>query len=389
MNPVPHVTPRQLASREAAEDFLGRLRDDARVTRALLVAGDGEPVGPYESSAQFLETGLLEAHGIRSVGIAGYPEAHPRIPEAALAAALDRKIEDAARRGIELFVVTQFCFEGEAVLDWLARLRARGVTLPVRVGVAGPASIRALLNFGKRCGIGNSLRAVRSHALSLPHLLVEHGPDKVVRRIGEGGATLGVAGLHCFSFGGFARQRPVARRRSGRPIPDRRGSGRISRRSIDPRHGRVPSARYADHLRRPPCHNAPPRRSAPITSAASCAPRSCSTRASASARARSRARAARGRGPRDPRRRPLPGGPRPAGHHRRRVSAHLLPHRLPGATRRRRDAGGIPVKFHSAAGDVDFAPPVLQGDREGAPREADPARRLRVPQVGRPPACRR
>ena len=205
MNPVPHVTPRQLASRAAAEDFLGRLRDDAGVTRALLIAGDGEPVGPYASSAQFLETGLLEAHGIRSVGVGGYPEAHPHIPGAALAVALDRKIEEAAQRGIELFVVTQFCFEGEVVLDWLARLRARGVTLPVRVGVAGPASIRALLNFGKRCGIGNSLRAVRSHALSLPHLLVEHGPDTVVRRIGEGGATLGVAGLHCFSFGGFAR----------------------------------------------------------------------------------------------------------------------------------------------------------------------------------------
>lgn len=205
MNPVPHVTPRQLASREAAEDFLGRLRDDAQVTRALLVAGDSAPVGPYESSAQFLETGLLEAHGIRSVGIGGYPETHPRIPEAALAVALDRKIEYAARHGIELFVVTQFCFEGETVLDWLARLRARGVMLPVRVGVAGPASIRALLNYGKRCGIGNSIRAVRSHALSLPHLLVEHGPDKLVRRIGEGGALLGVAGLHCFSFGGFAR----------------------------------------------------------------------------------------------------------------------------------------------------------------------------------------
>ncbi len=205
MNPVPHVTPRQLASREAAEDFLGRLRDDAQVTRALLVAGDGEPVGPYASSAQFLETGLLEAHGIRSVGIAGYPEAHPHIPAAALAIALDRKIEDAARRGIDLFLVTQFCFEGEVVLDWLARLRARGVTLPIRVGVAGPSSIRALLNYGKRCGIGNSIRAVRSHALSLPHLLVEHGPDKVVRRIGEGGAALGVAGLHCFPFGGFAR----------------------------------------------------------------------------------------------------------------------------------------------------------------------------------------
>ena len=205
MNPVPHITPRQLASRAAAEDFLGRLRDDAQVTRALLIAGDGEPVGPYESSAGFLATGLLAAHGIRSVGIGGYPEAHPRIPEAALAAALDRKIEDAARQGVALFLVTQFCFEGAVVLDWLARLRARGITLPVRVGVAGPATIRSLLNYGKRCGIGNSLRAVRSHALSLPHLLVEHGPDQVVRRIADGGATLGVAGLHCYSFGGFAR----------------------------------------------------------------------------------------------------------------------------------------------------------------------------------------
>jgi methylenetetrahydrofolate reductase (NADPH) len=46
---------------------------------------------------------------------------------------------------------------------------------------------------------------VRSHALSLPHLLVEHGPNKVVRRIGEGGASLDVAGVHCFSLGGFAR----------------------------------------------------------------------------------------------------------------------------------------------------------------------------------------
>jgi methylenetetrahydrofolate reductase (NADPH) len=205
MNPVPHITPRQLASREAAEDFLARLRDDAGVTRALLVAGDGEPVGPYESSVQFLATGLLEAHGIRSVGVAGYPEGHPRIPEAAIAAALERKVEEAARRGLELSIVTQFCFDGEVVLDWLARLRGRGVAAPVRVGVAGPASVRALLGYAARCGIGESIRAVRARAISLPHLLDEHAPDRVVRRIAAGGAALGIAGVHCFPFGGFAR----------------------------------------------------------------------------------------------------------------------------------------------------------------------------------------
>jgi methylenetetrahydrofolate reductase (NADPH) len=221
MSPVPHVTPRQLASREAAEDFLGRLRDEARVTRVLLVAGDAEaPVGPYESSAAFLETGLLEAHGIRSVGIAGYPEGHPRIPEATLAAALERKIESAAARH-DLFVVSQFCFDGQPILDWLARLRARGVAAPVRVGVAGPATVRALLNYAVRCGIGNSIRALRRQAISLPRLLAEHGPDRVVRRLAEGGAGLGIAGLHCFPFGGFARSaRWLGAVAAGRFVPD-------------------------------------------------------------------------------------------------------------------------------------------------------------------------
>ena len=52
--------------------------------------------------------------------------------------ALDRKIRYAEAHGIELFVVSQFCFDGQLVLDWLDRLRNRGVTLPVRVGAAGP-----------------------------------------------------------------------------------------------------------------------------------------------------------------------------------------------------------------------------------------------------------
>lgn len=206
MNPVPHITPRQLASRAAAEDFLARLRDEAHVTRALLVAGDAAvPVGPYESSLQFLETGLLPQYGIRSLGIAGYPEGHPRIPEQSLTTALLRKIEHAARNGVELFLVSQFCFDGQAVLDWLARLRAQGIVVPVRVGVAGPASVRTLLNYGARCGVGASMRALRTQAISLPRLLAQDGPDKVVRRLADGGAGLGIAGLHCFPFGGFAQ----------------------------------------------------------------------------------------------------------------------------------------------------------------------------------------
>jgi methylenetetrahydrofolate reductase (NADPH) len=84
-------------------------------------------------------------------------------------------------------------------------LRAWGVTVPVRVGVAGPATVRTLLAYGVRCGIGNSLRAIGSQAISLTRIVAQHGPEKVVRRMAEGEAGLGIAGLHFFPFGGFAQ----------------------------------------------------------------------------------------------------------------------------------------------------------------------------------------
>ncbi|MCC6608471.1 MAG: methylenetetrahydrofolate reductase [Burkholderiales bacterium] len=206
MNPVPHVAARRLPDAAAARDLLARLAGEAGVTRALLVAGDSPaPAGQYDSSVALLESGLLEGHGIRSVGIAGYPEGHRAISEAAIRGALDRKIDYAAKHGIELFLVSQFCFDGEVVLDWLRRLRAWGVTLPVRVGVAGPASVRTLLAYGARCGIGNSLRAIGSQAISLTRIVAQQGPENVVRRVAEGERGLGITGLHFFSFGSFAQ----------------------------------------------------------------------------------------------------------------------------------------------------------------------------------------
>ena len=206
LNPVPHIAARQLASESAATDFLARLRDEAAVTRALLIAGDSNArTGPFDSSLSLMRTGLLQEHGIHSIGIAGYPEGHRKIGTAALDQALEAKIDYGGREGIELFIVSQFCFDGQAVLDWIGRLRARGVTLPVRVGVAGPATVRTLLGYGMHCGIGNSMRALGSQAISLTRLLAQQGPEKIIRRIARSQAGLGIAGLHFFTFGGFAQ----------------------------------------------------------------------------------------------------------------------------------------------------------------------------------------
>jgi len=205
MNPVPHIAARRLVNAAVSAEFLARLRDEAGVTRALIIAGDSETAaGDYASSLALLETGLLQAHGIRSIGFAAYPEGHPRISPQVLLDTLERKIAYAQAHGIEPFLVSQFCFDGNAVLGWLAKLRAHGLALPVRIGLAGPARIRTLLNYGLRCGIGDSLRAFGSQPVSLTRLLMRHGPEAVLRTVARSAADLGIVGLHFFPFGGFA-----------------------------------------------------------------------------------------------------------------------------------------------------------------------------------------
>jgi len=50
-NPVPHIAAREIASREALDDFLGRARGKAGVTRVILIAGDVLAAkGPFKSS---------------------------------------------------------------------------------------------------------------------------------------------------------------------------------------------------------------------------------------------------------------------------------------------------------------------------------------------------
>lgn len=206
VNPVPHVCARKLASHADAEAFLAALRIHAGVTRVLLIAGETEQKEPaFASSVDLLATGLLQAHGIRSVGIAGHPEGHPVIAVAELDAAMDEKIKYAAAYGIELFIVTQFCFDGQTVVDWLTRLRTRGVTLPVHVGVAGPASVATLLKYAMRCGVGASIRTLTTRAMSLTRLIEKNGADNLLRVLAPHADTLGVGGLHLFPFGGFMR----------------------------------------------------------------------------------------------------------------------------------------------------------------------------------------
>ena len=201
--PVPHVAARRIASRDALDEYLVRATGEAGVDGALVIGGDSDRAsGPFDSSLGLLETGLFQRHGITHVGVAGYPEGHPRIAAAALDAALAAKKSLARSAGIDLQVVTQFCFESGPVLSWSSKMKGYG--LPVRAGLSGPASLPRLLRFAMLCGIGNSVRALKARPQAITRLLVEVGPEAVVRDIARpGGAP--IAGVHLFCFGGLVR----------------------------------------------------------------------------------------------------------------------------------------------------------------------------------------
>jgi methylenetetrahydrofolate reductase (NADPH) len=223
--PVPHIAARRLASFTQARDFLQRAAGEAGVERVLMIGGDPpHPAGPFRDSLDLLMTGLVESHGIGQIAFAGYPEGHPGIDRHRLDAALRAKLALARERRLDMSVITQFGFEAVPIERWLRSLREDGVACPIRVGVAGPASVATLAKFAVRCGIGASLRALGRGQTAFARILTEATPDALIGALaageqrgsphpnappphaGEGmGGGRPIDGLHIFTFGGVRR----------------------------------------------------------------------------------------------------------------------------------------------------------------------------------------
>ena len=172
----------------------------------LVIAGDRDrPAGPFGSTIELIESGLLQRHGIIEIGVAGYPDGHPRLSVDALDRALAAKVEAAEQTGLRLHIVTQFCFDAEPILRWLARLRDTGIEHPVRIGLAGPTTLTTLLRYARRCGVSASAQGLTRHAGLLKHLVGTTAPDGIIRALAEAAPErIGEVALHFFSFGGAA-----------------------------------------------------------------------------------------------------------------------------------------------------------------------------------------
>lgn len=216
LDPVPHVAARRIAARAELAEFLAEAVREHGVRRVLLIGGDEpRPRGPYPDALTLLRDGLLAEAGIREVGIAGYPEGHPRIPTATLAAAFDAKLAEVAAQGLGAYVVTQFSFVPARVVEFCAALARTAPAVPVYVGIAGPTDPAALLRYAQRCGVSASLRALRDLGLGVVRIVTHTDPREQLLSVAhycEGHDACNVVGAHFFSFGGLL---PTARWMNG------------------------------------------------------------------------------------------------------------------------------------------------------------------------------
>ena len=199
---IPHLAARMVGGRGELAGWAERLAA-AGVQEAFVVGGDATPpAGPYQDAGDLLDELAGISHAFTRIGIGGYPEGHPLIADDKLLEALHRKQQYAGQ------LVTQLCFDADALLDWVRAIRAEGIDLPVVVGLPGVVERRKLAEISLKTGVGASLRYLRKHGRQLVALSRSrrYDPTPLVRSIaerldqGERAEDLGIHGAHLFTF---------------------------------------------------------------------------------------------------------------------------------------------------------------------------------------------
>ena len=204
--PVPHIAARRMRTAEALDDYLGSFVERAGVSEILVIGGDlAEPWGPYASALDVINSGVPAKHGIRRIGIAGYPDGHPSIDTTVLNQALAAKLAACRTAAIEPYIVSQFSFQAESIIDWCRAIHEEYPDLPIQAGIPVPAKLLTLLRFARICGVQSSAKKLLANKKVGFELLRRAAPWDQMEAIGhyrlETGRPLSA---HLFTFGGVS-----------------------------------------------------------------------------------------------------------------------------------------------------------------------------------------
>jgi methylenetetrahydrofolate reductase (NADPH) len=193
---TPHLAAHMFRDRTHLRELLGRCKL-AGIRDAFVVGGDAKDRGEIHDGLALLRLMEELGHPFEAVGVAGYPEGHPSIPDEVLLSSLKDK------QAYATYLTTQMSFDAGAIASWIVRIRDSGVTLPIHLGVPGVVHVRRLLRVAARIGVGGSVRYLRKNR-QLLRLLFGRSftPERLLDSLEPTLADpdAGVRALHLFTF---------------------------------------------------------------------------------------------------------------------------------------------------------------------------------------------
>jgi methylenetetrahydrofolate reductase (NADPH) len=198
---VPHIAARMVSGRSELAEICDRLAGKG-ITKVFVPGGDADPVGDYPDAFSLLEDLADLGRPFEQVGITGYPETHPTISDDLTVQSMWDKRRHATH------IVSNLTFDPKAISAWITRLRARGVTMPVLLGMPGPIDRAKLLATATKIGVGESTRFLTKHRGTFVRLAAPGGFTGE-RFLAQCSPALGtenalVEGVHVFTFNQIA-----------------------------------------------------------------------------------------------------------------------------------------------------------------------------------------
>ncbi|WP_299417042.1 methylenetetrahydrofolate reductase [uncultured Sulfitobacter sp.] len=219
---MPHFPARIIKDDAVLGDWIARYQGEADVKQALLLAGGvTKPHGDFSDSMQLMETGLFDKAGFTNLHVAGHPEGNRDIDASGTAnvdAALRWKNDFQTRTDANLAIATQFAFDAKPIIKWADTIAAEGITLPVHIGIAGPAKLQTLIKFAIACGVGPSLKVLQKRAMDVTKLLLPYEPTDVLAELAAHKAAnpdFNITHVHFFPLGGIKTNATWAQNNGG------------------------------------------------------------------------------------------------------------------------------------------------------------------------------
>lgn len=198
---VPHIAARYVEDRDQLEEIARRLTE-AGITDIFVPGGDKEEPGEFESAYELLVALDELPYSFDEVGITGYPEGHDFLSAETLAEAMEKKAPYAT------YIVTQLCYDPDAIIEWTEEIRSRGVDLPIEVGIPGVMNYQRLLKISRKVGVGDSVKFLRKTTGIVgfvKQLVGSRGvykPDELIDGLAPyvGDDTYKIRGVHIYTF---------------------------------------------------------------------------------------------------------------------------------------------------------------------------------------------